>query len=293
MPAKNGCVGLDIGGTKILMMISSNERIIYERQVPSDSRVEKLFALIDEGVEKSGVTDIEAIAAGVPGIISRDGQEVVDAPALGWRSLRLLEMIRTKYRCPCAVDNDVTMAMTAEMGQGVLKGKHNGIMITIGTGLGCSILTNGSIVHGDNNSAGEIGYCNFCDCGQTSLMNKAGAFGSLESQLSGSYLHQAALSLGADPKLLLSSPCTPEEKDVSDSFLSLLAVTIANLVNILDPGVVVLGGGVAESLKDILPRLEDRVRECTPIPVKIHLSDFLNRAGAIGACIRAEALGAS
>ena len=112
------------------------------------------------------------------------------------------------------------------------------------------------------------------------------------AKISGKALETAAGKLGATPQELFRAYPSgdPARDEIIDKFLTRLAVTIANMTSILNPHLVVLGGGVSESLGGGLETIRGRGTACTPLPVRVEISSFYNRAGAIGACQRARLL---
>jgi glucosamine-6-phosphate isomerase len=287
-------IGIDIGGTKTLMIIRSlSGRIIYENAFVSSGNCTLLRSHIEEGILASGLnhSGIKALALGVPGRIDPDRMVATDAPGLGWKGLSLQNELFRFFRFPCVIENDGTMALIAETSsenQNNIK-LTNCLTIVIGTGLGSAYMADGRIISGAHHSAGEIGYCIFEES-NNEIRNSAGFFGFLESKISGSALEKSAK--GITPQELFSSydDNPAKYKEIVDVFIHRLAITIANLVSILDPGEVIIGGGVSRSLEPFLERIKIKVRQYTPISANIRISAYFNRAGAIGACIRAESI---
>lgn len=288
---KKAVIGIDIGGTKTLMIIKSVEgKILYEETISSTPDCDLIIKLVNKGIEVCGLTqgEIKSLAVGVPARVDAIKQIVLDAPGLGWVNFSLADNLFSAFPFPCHVDNDGTMALIAEITDGHAKNACNCVMIVIGTGLGSAILVNGKIVTGAHNSAGEVGYCIFDHEEEEELLNCEGNFGYLESKISGTAL--ASRLKDITPRELFAGYETHSEeyKQILDKFINRLSITIANLVSILDPGTVILGGGVSQSLEPFLDSIRAKVARLTPIETDIVLSKFLNQAGALGACIVAE-----
>ena len=279
-------IGVDVGGTKTLLMIQPpNGDILAEEWIDSPRTPEGLKAFICSAMAEAGLTEkeIAGLAIGVPGMVNAEEGLVLDAPGLGWKNLRLKEELFDGFSFPCRVENDITMAMIAEMRIGKARGVTDAVFIAIGTGLGCAILSNGRIVEGSAGIAGEIGYWMSIQDAAEDRVNREGCFGPLEKRVSGSALQK--LSADKTPRELLQyDRLTSDEKEVVDAFIRALAVTIANIVSLLNPQKVILGGGVSESLHRFLPELRAKVAQYTPIPTELEISDYHNRAGALGAC---------
>lgn len=151
-------IGIDVGGTKTLLMIQRpNGNILAEEWIDSPRTPEGLKAFISSSIAQAGLTEeeISGLAIGVPGLVNADEGLVLDAPGLGWKNLRLKEKLFDGFSFPCRVENDITMAMIAEMHIGKACGVTDAVFIAIGTGLGCAILSNGRIVEGSAGSAGN------------------------------------------------------------------------------------------------------------------------------------------
>ncbi|MHB8962032.1 MAG: ROK family protein [Saccharofermentanales bacterium] len=283
-------IGIDIGGTKTLMILRSlSGTILYEQTFPSTNDCAVLKSRIEECIRMCSLTpdDIKGLAIGVPGRIIPDRQLVVDAPGLGWKNFSLAEELFRFLPFPCTVENDGTMALIAETSSGKATNIRNCLTIVIGTGLGSAFMADGHIIVGAHHSAGEIGYCIFEDTEEL-IQNKAGHFGFLESKISGSALENSLIGMTPQELFTNYDTQTDETRSIVDMFLYKLSITIANLVSILDPGTVIIGGGVSRSLEPFIGTIRDHVGRLTPIESTIEISTFFNRAGAIGACIRAE-----
>ena len=285
--AEGPVIGIDVGGTKTLLMIQRpNGNILAEEWIDSPRTPEGLKAFISSSIAQAGLTEeeISGLAIGVPGLVNADEGLVLDAPGLGWKNLRLKEKLFDGFSFPCRVENDITMAMIAEMHIGKACGVTDAVFIAIGTGLGCAILSNGRIVEGSAGSAGEIGYWMSVQDAAEDRVNREGYFGPLEERVSGSALQK--LSHDKTPRELLQQydRLTGDEKQAVDAFIRALAVTVANIISLLNPQKVILGGGVSESLHRFLPELRAKVAQYNPIPAELEISDYHNRAGALGAC---------
>lgn len=287
-------VGLDVGGTKTALMVEKGGEILKEATFPSTPHVGELKRAIESHLKSCGLSleDVGALAMGIPGRVDPDAGLVIDAPALGWKDFSLQQKLFSSLPIPCVAENDITMSLIAESTLGKAKGQSDVIFLAIGTGVGSAILANGSILSGAAHSAGEIGYCIFDSDVTPCFQNRDGCFGPLESKISGKALEKAAGKLGTTPQELFRTYPSgdPARDQVIDRFLTRLSITIANMTSILNPHLVVLGGGVSESLGGVLEIIRGQVADCTPLPVQVEISSFYNRAGAIGACQRAKLL---
>ena len=286
--------GLDVGGTKTAMMLQKNGDILGEWVFPSSPDIGSLRKEIESRLAECGleIGSLSTLAMGIPGRVNPETGLVIDAPALGWQDYSLQQHLFSSLPIPCVAENDITMSLIAESALGKAKGLSDVVFLSIGTGVGSAIMANGTILSGAGHSAGEIGYCIFTSDISPDFQNSDGRFGPLESKISGRALDAAAQAVGITPQALFRGyPWGDPARDkIVDTFLNRLAVTIANMANILNPSMVVLGGGVSESMGGIMGLLCRKVENFTPLSVQVEISSFLNRAGAIGACQRARLL---
>lgn len=281
---------MDIGGTKTLLIARSGGETVREVKWQTLKNVPDLRIRLQQEVSAlEREYQITGLAVGIAGRVVPEDGIVIDAPALEWRMLDLKKELFDGWHFPCRIENDTNIGLLAEMRDGGAQGCTDAVYVTIGTGVGCSILSGGRLLTGANRSAGEIGYCVFenpdeeINCGE-------GEFGFLESRISGTALQHRAEKIGLDAVTLFEQTENAEADAIIDRFLHRVSVMIVNLINLLDPEVVILGGGVARSLGRYLEKIEQCAQRMTPMRARIVLSHFDNRAGAIGACYLAETL---
>src|SRR4051812_18034215 len=258
-------VGVDVGGTKILAIAvdESGRRIGNEVRRPtphgSDALFDAIVGVITEVRAHAG--DIDAIGVGVPGLVDRDGRLAVGPNLPGIANLSIREELHARTQLPVAVDNDATCATWAEVKLGAARGADEAFMVTLGTGIGGGVVTNGVLQRGANGFAGEPGHMVVdprgppCPCGRRGCWERFASGSGLgrlareaaESGRGGRFLALA----GGDPDGARGGhvPTGAMEGDAAalDVFREFgwwAALGIANLVNVLDPEVVVVGGGL-------------------------------------------------
>ncbi|SFL33423.1 glucokinase [Gracilibacillus orientalis] len=271
-------IGLDIGGTKIYGIISDlSGKIVYERKVNTYSEIDDLIEWICTFIDKSPVSlhEITGMGVGVPSIVDRENGLVLDAYSLTWTNVPLKEILATTFEFPIWVDNDVNFAALGES-TALDKKSNNILFIAIGTGLGCGIIINGHLVTGAKGFAGEVGF----NISSLSDSRNTNGFGALEDQLSGT-----ALSKYGDPYHLFQHYWNRKEPGftVINQFINLLTVQIVNMVNLLNPEYVIIGGGVSESMEPFIKNITKNVNDKAASQTKIKLAQLKNKAGAIGA----------
>ena len=307
-------VGIDIGGTGIKVgIIDAHHSIIGEGTIPTltdipfEEQVQHMAQCVEDTAAKAGVEpyQIEMVGVGIPGIANSAG-EVIKCTNMGWFHVPFRSVFRRFLDVPVRIDNDANVAALAESVAGVSKGTSSSVFITIGTGIGSGIIINGKIWNGFHGIGGELGHVILCLNG---VPCTCGNHGCLERYCSATALiRMGREAVAAHPESMILSmadgdPAKIEARTVIDSarqndpvavqvygeYIDYLAQAIASVVNLLDPEVVVIGGGVSKA-GDFL--MEPLLREYPkyvifndqPIP-EIKLAVLGSRAGVIGAAM--------
>lgn len=282
-------VGVDIGGTKILLLISDkfgNE--IHKKKVDSTGNLNRICELIDEFLKEANINldDIIGMCIGVPGEVNSNDGVVRISIQMGWKDINIKEYIGSRYNFPVYVQNDVNLAALGERWIGNGESSDNIVYISIGTGVGGAIIANGHLIEGVDFSAGEFGYIVDKDDIKKGSTNDIDEFGSLERKISGNSLSKKAEKIGFTSTELFEAYKANNESAIAiiDYFIKELSIVIANLVSILNPEFVIIGGGVSESMDCINNSIIDYVKKLTIFSTKIKLSKLGGDAGAFG-CI--------
>ena len=239
---------------------------------------------------------VSGIGVGAPGM-TRSKEGVVEwSPSLNWRRFPLKEKLEEHFGLPVAVDNDVNQAALGESWFGVGQGVKDMVLIAIGTGAGAGIIIDGALYRGHDESAGEVGYML---TGRDELGKKYNRFGALESKVSGTGVVERA-------RHLLAGERSSDELRTLTSFevfdaarrneawacrvvadtVDFLSVSIANIVAVLNPELVILGGEIASSADLVIPPLVDRISGVVPHLPQIKASTLGYRAAVMGAIAR-------
>jgi glucokinase len=305
------CVGLDVGGTKVLGVAvdpRSPASVVAERRVPTPVGGDGLVDVLLD-VASSLTTDIDAIGVGVPGLVDRAGTFHVGAHLRQLLDVPLAPILRERAGCPVIVDNDANCAAHAEHLGGAARGHDEALVVTLGTGIGAGIITGGRLLHGAMGFAGEPGHMVVdpdgppCPCGKRGCWERFASGGALGRQArdaaEGGRLDAAVALAGGDPEAVRGEHVTATARDgdreaqqVLDAFAGWIALGLANLVNLLDPGVIVIGGGLVEASDLVLPRVQRRFADLLAAgydrpDVPIVPAQLGHRAGAIGAALLA------
>lgn len=302
-------IGIDIGGTKIAgALVDAQGAIILEERVPSpagdpDAMVDAVVGLIERLS-----ADHEVIGAGVAaaGFIDADQSTIIYAPNISWRNEPFKAKLEAKLDIPVIIENDANAAAWAEFRYGAGRGYKHMIMLTIGTGVGGAVIADSRMLRGGFGIAGELGHIRVVPNG---LLCGCGQHGCLESYASGSALLRAAKALAAsgEPegqrlreieseagqltglevyKAILEND--PGALRVLRELGSWLGQAIGSLVAVLDPEVVVIGGGVSAAGDLLLDPIREAYRAHLPAQgfrpeLKITAAEFVNDAGVVGA----------
>ena len=298
-------VGLDLGGTRMYGTAADlNGRVLKEinipwaRKSPEENFEQVCLILTDlfQAARQSGCRLLGA-AIGVPGITNPEKGIVFWAPSLNWRHFPLMARLAERFpELLILVENDVNLAALGEYGFGSQAGAESLVCITVGTGIGAGIIIDRNIYHGRHNAAGEIGYL---PPDARHLGKRFEQFGALESQASGTVLAARAVDLLQERgDARASQPLTAEDVyaaaregedwacQVVSNAVDSLALAIGAVATLIDPAVIVLGGGISPYadlfIEPILQRLE------AVVPVQPHLvpSTLGYRAGVMGAILK-------
>lgn len=284
----NKYVSIDIGGTAIKYgLIDENGTILSRLQMKTEafnggpSILKKAVGIVEEFQKTEKLSGICISTAGM--VDTEKGEIFYAAPLIpDYTGTKFKETMEQTFRLPCEVENDVNCAGLAEYMAGASKGSRIALMLTIGTGIGGCIVADGKVFHGFSNSACEVGYMHmngsdFQTLGAASILTKkvAGWKQEPESVWSGYHIFEEAKKGDT-----LCSRAIDEMVDV-------LGKGISNICYVLNPEVVVLGGGIMaqeEFLKDKLNASLDNyllpsLRKHTRIAFAAHRND----AGMLGA----------
>jgi len=258
--------GVDVGGTKILGgVVDESGKILEQVRVVSPATdVEAIEDAITHVVtDLSSRHEIEAVGVGAAGYIDRSRSVVMFAPNLAWRDLDLRAELEERVHLPVSVENDANAAAWGEFRYGGGEDVEDLLLITVGTGVGGGVVLDGRLHRGAFGVGGEIGHMRVVPSG---VLCGCGNRGCLESYASGTALVREAraaatrsplagplLELAGGDAAAITGPMVTECAQHGDPFsLEQLATLgrwlgegIASLVAVLDPAVVVVGGGVS------------------------------------------------
>lgn len=283
-------IGIDLGGTKIAGVLATpSGKVLMDVQIPTEAHLgkKKVIENIKKAIhtlKESHKVKIKAIGIGAPGPILYDKGIVVEAPNLpGWKRVNLKKLLEKDFKVPVYVDNDANCAALAEAWFGAGKFADNFVYLTISTGIGGGIIINKQLYRGAIGAAGEFGHMTMdvngpkCGCGKN---------GHLEALASGSALRKKT-GLDAISLELAARQGNKKAQRAIREAAEYLTVGIANIVNALNPEMVIIGGGLS-NMRELLidPVRRDLKKYALTLPaksVKIVRAKLGTKAGVLGA----------
>lgn len=275
-------VGVDLGGTTIkIAFITLDGHIVEKWEIPTNISedgkhivsdiADSISAKLDQLSEKR--EKLAAIGMGAPGFIDMKTGFIYHAVNIGWRNYALKDELEKATGLSVTIDNDANIAAIGEMWRGAGDGEGNLLMVTLGTGVGGGIIVNGHIMHGTNGMAGEIGHITsipeggaHCNCGKSGCIEtiasatgiariaKEKAAGDVSSSLNEMLKNHGELK--AKDVAEAAENGDQAAMDTLDEVAFHLGLVIANLSNSINPGKIVIGGGVSKAGHVLMSRLE-------------------------------------
>ncbi|MFB3922958.1 MAG: ROK family protein [Terriglobia bacterium] len=314
-------VGVDMGGTSLrAVVVNEEDKILAVEKNPTpvgkkpDALIEEIAAQVIDALEAAGLkrSDLRAVSVGAPGAVNPEKGLVYEAPNLGWKDVRLGPKLSEMLEVPVLVENDVNVGTMGEYGMGAGKGAQELVGIFVGTGIGGGIISRGELYEGLRGAAGEIGHMVLqvdgprCGCGKRGCAEALASRTAMEREV------RSAIKRGAKSCVLELMKERNKERmtssiivralkkkdrvmrDVLKRTQRYLGILAANVVNLLDPECVVIGGGIAERLQDdFVDPIRKTAREyflCQrdASRVKIVPARLGDNAGALGAVVLAR-----
>jgi len=308
-------VGIDVGGTKIAgALVSESGEIIMslKEPTPADNTEELIEAVVTMVNELRAERDIKAVGVAIAGFIDAAQSEVIYSPNLSLRNEPLKAKLEAKLGVDVFVENDANAAGWAEYRFGAGQGSKHMLMITIGTGVGGAIVANGELFRGGFGIGAELGHANFiqdgkqCGCGQHGCLEKYASGTALleaakELAASGTAEGERLAELQAEVGELTGTQVYQAITESDPGAIRLLnelgeniGKAAASLAAILDPQILVIGGGLSVAGELLLKPVRDAYLSHLPArgyrpEMKIVSADLINDAGVVGAADLARA----
>jgi glucokinase len=280
-------IGVDIGGTKVAAgLVDESGAITGEHRCPmaaNGTPADGLAAVrtaIDALLENApGTLELGGIGICSPGPLDPKTGVVVNPPNLPcWRNFPLLDEIANIYNVPIKVDNDANAAALAETLWGAGRGYRHVFCATIGTGIGTGIVFDGCIYHGRTGAAGEGGHMSIdyhgpvCGCGKpgcieilasgSAIARRARTKLAAQPEQNSLLLELAHRNLDAVSSEMVGEACAEGDlvaRQTIQETVELLALWLSNIVDLLDPDVLIMGGGASVMLRPFFHEIHSRM----------------------------------
>jgi glucokinase len=312
-------VGFDLGGTKMMA-------VVFDQQFRSLGRkrrrtkgfegskvgLERMLQTIHQALEEAKLTpdQISGVGVGCPGTVDLDDGVILEAANLGWKNVKLKEYLEKELGCPAVIANDVDAGVYGEYRFGAAKSARCVIGVFPGTGIGGGCVYEGRILRGKKHSCMEIGHIEVVPNGALCGCGRRGCLETEASRLAISAEIAKAAYRGESPHILdkvgtdiaeIRSSTLAEAIKSGDAIVEKiirracghLGVAVANLVTLLAPDTVVLGGGLVEAMPDLFvdavsSAARERVMPSMVKSFKVVAAKLGDDAGAMGAAAWVE-----
>jgi len=312
-------VGVDLGGTKILAGVFGPQlKLIQTAKLSTksdrgfESVVERIARCIRDAIDEAdlSIKQVKAIGIGAPGAVDPDSGEVIFAPNLQWKNAPLKKKLEQLLEIPVHVENDCNIC-TLGVHEVELKSKPRSMIgIFLGTGIGGGLILDGKLFGGFNRTAGEIGHMVLlvggpkCGCGNLgcfeALASRTAIFRELQKGVKEGQKSVLTEMLGADLADMKSGDLRKALKKgdklvehVIEDAAEYTGIAVANFINIFNPEVIVLGGGIIDALEDemmsiIVETALDYAMPGTTKGIEIIASKLGDHAGIHGGAVLAR-----
>ena len=310
---KKYSVGIDLGGTKILIALVNKQtgEILHhvkkktKKQKGPENIMKKMIEGIEELLEESriSVEETSSIGVGAAGQIDRKNGILIGAPNLDCFNLNIKNILEKHFNLPVYLGNDVEIAAIGEMKFGSGKGCKDFVCIFVGTGVGSCIVKDGAIIYGATGTAGEIGHIivdlngRQCACGAHGCLEAYASRSAIETRIEGALKkgRKSCIQDYLEPGKSITSSMIQKSIEREDE-LVLQCVTeaseylsggIASIINFINPELVILGGGLIEAVDYFYQKTIKKARsKSLPVPAekikftKAMLGDYSGVTGA-------------
>jgi glucokinase len=313
-------VGIDLGGTNIAAgIVDENGTIVKKGSMPTgrtrdaEEIIHDMCGLVKDLMIQVGITegDVHSIGIGSPGTPDRENGVILYANNLKFRNVPMRDLIQKHINLPVYLENDANCAAIAESVAGAAKEAQYAVIITIGTGIGGGVIINNKLYTGFNGAAGELGHTVIrlngepCTCGRKGCWEAYSSASALIAQTIAAAKANPQSQINAlvegdlqkiNAKTSFDAMRLGDEvgKQVVDNYITILAEALANMVNVFQPEVIVIGGGVSKEGETLLTPLREKMSGLTycaeGVPsTRLVTAKMGNDAGIVGAAFISKA----
>ena len=274
-------MGVDIGGTKVAVgLVDARGKIVSQGRAPmvANGTAEAGLQAVVGAIDSLWSDEVQSIGICAPGPLDPETGVILNPPNVPcWRNFPLGERVAAKYKTPVRVDNDANAAALAETRWGAARGYRYVFYATVGTGIGSGIVLDGRIYHGNTGSAGEGGHVSIdyrgplCGCGKRGCIETLTAGPAIGARARGKLAagpsRSMILDLAKGDVAAVTSEMVgtafaagdPLAREILQETVELLTVWLGNIVDLFDPDILVMGGGVAAMLKPFFDEIKTRL----------------------------------
>jgi glucokinase-like ROK family protein len=318
-PQRGKFVGIDIGATHVGFLVTDFAcRVLYEMERSFDISTAPDLGLrqIDQYLKEvlaelsMQLSEVLAIGVGIPGPVVADRGLVISPPLMpGWDNYPIRDQLEQMWRVPVSLNNDAELGALGEWAYGAGRGERHLAYIKVGSGIGAGLLIDGKIFRGATGSAGEIGHTTIREDGP---LCSCGNHGCLETLAGGRAIARQASEAVQSGKRTMMASIDPIHKitarDVADAARrgdlvaqqimkdagTYLGIAIASLVNLFNPNIIVVGGGIAQMgdllLQPVRQVVQQRSLRSSAQAVRIDTAVLGRRSSSMGAVVQAQNL---
>jgi glucokinase len=291
-------LGLDFGGTKLAVgLVDENGRVVAfgrsatDPQAGPDGAIAAMRHLVEGFPEGSPRPEAVGISFGGP-VDAKRQRALLSHHGPGWDDFPLVERVSSIWQCPVQMDNDANAAALGEARYGAGRGRRNVLYVTVSTGIGAGVILEGQLYRGSHGLSGELGHTivlpdgPLCPCGKR---------GCVEAVASGPSMARAYAEAGGIDSEVVSAQMVFERAATGDrtarrvlaTAIDLLGIGLANAINLLDPDVVIVGGGVSRAGDAFFVPLREAIRRVSapspPDAVPVVPAELGDVGGVLGA----------
>ncbi|WP_201716716.1 ROK family protein [Rossellomorea arthrocnemi] len=291
-------VCFDIGGTFIKYGVFNPKGHLLFKSKMATPTSHEIPDVLNNKV-KSLQHDFHLTAIGISscGLVDREkGRILFSNNIQGYSGMNLGERMFSLTQLPVSVENDVKSACLGEIWQGAVKDKRNAVFLTLGTGIGCSIVMDGKIVNGSSGLAGELGHTVIvaggkpCSCGRKGCFERYAATSAFVQDYTEEALQKgvAVENVSGETIMELVKQRNPVAMEVYERFIHYISMGLTNVIHLLNPEKIIIGGGITEGegpfIQDINIQLRNEVMDVYGNEGTVIASSLGNDAGLYGAC---------
>ena len=312
-------IGFDLGGTKMLSQVLGPDfkklgqaRTKTRGYEGSKAGVNRIIKTIKEAISEADVNQshIAGIGIGCPGPLDLEEGVILSAPNLGWSDVQIRKKLEDEFDCPAYIMNDVDAGVYGEYRFGAGIGARTAVGVFPGTGIGGGCVYEGKILRGKTSSCMEIGHIQVDPAGPLCGCGKRGCLEAVASRLVIASQVAAAAYRGQAPHLLKSAGTDLQNirsgalasaiengdqrvEDIVREAARQIGIGVANIVNLMAPDVVVLGGGLVKAMpklyvSEVIDSANSRVMDSMVGTFKVVAAELGDDAGVLGAGAWAE-----